>query len=252
MRRQLVIGNWKMNGSSVSNRDLVSSLLAGVGENPAMAAELAVCVPSVYLSSVKSLLGDSAIKVGAQNVSQYDKGAYTGEVSVSMLSDLAIPYVLLGHSERRALFGESSELVAEKFSAAKSAGLTPIVCVGETLEERESGSTLAVIESQLQAVLSRCEAGESLNCIIAYEPVWAIGTGLTATPEQAQEVHHFIRGLLGENGEATSILYGGSVKADSAAELFAQADIDGGLVGGASLKAAEFLSIWQAASRSSV
>ncbi len=241
-----------MNGSSVSNRDLVSSLLAGVGENPAMAAELAVCVPSVYLSSVKSLLGDSAIKVGAQNVSQYDKGAYTGEVSVSMLSDLAIPYVLLGHSERRALFGESSELVAEKFSAAKSAGLTPIVCVGETLEERESGSTLAVIESQLQAVLSRCEAGESLNCIIAYEPVWAIGTGLTATPEQAQEVHHFIRGLLGENGEATSILYGGSVKADSAAELFAQADIDGGLVGGASLKAAEFLSIWQAASRSSV
>lgn len=247
MRRQLVIGNWKMNGSTASNKALVSNLLEGLGGSQVGAAEIAVCTPSVYLSVVGSQLQNSAIKLGAQNVSQFSSGAYTGEVSAPMLTELGVSYVLVGHSERRAMFGESSELVAEKVFASIEAGLTPVVCVGETRKERESGRTLEVIESQLQAVLGHSANTKQLKYIVAYEPVWAIGTGLTATPEQAQEVHHFIRGLLGDEGETTSILYGGSVKASSAAELFAQADIDGGLVGGASLQAEEFLAIWQAA-----
>ena len=247
MRRQLVIGNWKMNGSSASNKALLSELITGLNEGRVDAAELAVCVPYVYLSAVADAIRGSSLKLGAQNVSQFDKGAYTGEISPSMLADLGCDYVLVGHSERRSLFGENSQVVAEKFVAAQASGLTPVLCVGETLEERQAGSTLAVVESQIAAVLERVSLGALLNSVSAYEPVWAIGTGLTATPEQAQEVHQFIRGCLGEQGQKISILYGGSVKASSAGELFAQADIDGGLVGGASLQGEEFLAIGQAA-----
>ena len=242
MRRSLVIGNWKMNGSKAANEDLLRELKSGLN---GVSAELGVCVPSVYLDSVNEQLQGTPVAVGAQNLSQFDSGAYTGEVSATMLADLSCRYVLVGHSERRALFGESSEIVAEKFFAAANAGLLPVLCVGETLAEREAGETLDVVAEQLNAVM---DAAETLpECVVAYEPVWAIGTGLTATPGQAQDVHAFIRGKLGEQGAVTSILYGGSVKAASAAELFAQSDIDGGLVGGASLNAEEFLAISRAA-----
>ncbi len=247
MRRQLVIGNWKMNGSSASSSNLLSELLVGLNAGRVDAAEMAVCVPYVYLSAAADAIKGSSLKLGAQNVSQFDSGAYTGEVSPSMLADLGCHYVLVGHSERRSLFGESSQIVAEKFVAAQASGLTPVLCVGETLEEREAGSTLAVVESQIAAVIESVGPEGLLNSVIAYEPVWAIGTGLTATPEQAQEVHQYIRRCLGEAGEKICILYGGSVKASSAGELFAQADIDGGLVGGASLQGEEFLAIGQAA-----
>ncbi len=253
MRRQLVIGNWKMNGSSASNTALLSALQAGLGETDASLATIAVCVPSVYLSAVKTQVQNSPIKVGAQNLSQYEQGAYTGEVSASMLAELNTDYVLVGHSERRSLFGESSEVVAEKFEAALKSGLTPILCVGETLEEREAGKTMSVVSAQLKAVIDRVALNEETQYIIAYEPVWAIGTGLTATPEQAQDVHRGIRDLLQNSvsqacADRVAILYGGSVSAASAQALFAQADIDGGLVGGASLKAEDFLAIWRAAS----
>lgn len=245
MPRPLVVGNWKMNGSRRSIAELLEGLLQrrqGAGE-----AEVAVCAPFVYLPQVGMQLADSRIRFGAQDLSPYESGAYTGDISAAMLKDVYCSYVIVGHSERRSIHGESNELVAEKAAAALAAGLTPIVCVGESLEQREANQTLQVIEAQLQAVAERIGPAQHPKTVVAYEPVWAIGTGRTATPEQAQEVHSFIRGQLGANGAKTPILYGGSVKPDNAEALFHQADIDGGLIGGASLDAEQFSQICEAA-----
>ncbi|MGQ9684791.1 MAG: triose-phosphate isomerase [Thiobacillaceae bacterium] len=248
MRRKLVAGNWKMHGNLVDNDALLGGILAGIGE---VKADVAVCVPFPYLHQTKARLAGSKVAWGAQNLSQHPKGAYTGEVSALMLNDFECRYVIVGHSERRALYCESDALVAEKYAAAQTAGLVPILCVGETLEERESGVTEAVVSRQLDAVLNKSGVISLANAVIAYEPVWAIGTGRTASPEQAQAVHAFIRrkvrGLDAEVADHLVILYGGSVKAANAAELFAQPDIDGGLIGGASLNAEEFLAICRAA-----
>jgi triosephosphate isomerase len=248
MRRKLVAGNWKMHGNLVDNDALLTGILAGMGE---VKADVAVCVPFPYLHQAKARLAGSRVAWGAQNLSQHAKGAYTGEVSAQMLNDFECRYVIVGHSERRALYGESDALVAEKYAAAQTAGLIPILCVGETLEEREAGVTEAVVGRQLDAVLQRSGVISLANAVIAYEPVWAIGTGRTASPEQAQAVHAFIRrkirALDAEVAEHLVIQYGGSVKAANAAELFAQPDIDGGLIGGASLNAEEFLAICRAA-----
>lgn len=249
MREFLIAGNWKMNGSMAANAELIDGLVAG---SPAVAdVELLVCPPFPYLASVAQMLEGSGIALGAQTMSEHEAGAFTGEVAGNMLSDLGCAYVIVGHSERRALYGETSEDVARKFKAALDAGLRPILCVGETLEQRESGSTEAVIDEQLNAVLDRSGVGSFANAVIAYEPVWAIGTGVTATPEQAQDVHRHIRSVLAARDEsvaaAVQILYGGSVKGDNAAGLFSKADIDGGLIGGASLKPADFLAIAEAA-----
>ncbi len=248
MRRKLVAGNWKMHGNLVDNDNLLKAILAGVTD---VKAEVAVCVPFPYLHQAKTRLAGSRIAWGAQNLSQYPRGAYTGEVSAQMLNDFECRYVIVGHSERRTLFGETDAIVAEKFAAAQTAGLTPILCVGETLEEREAGQTEAVVARQLEAILNKLGVVAFSNAVIAYEPVWAIGTGRTATPEQAQAVHAFIRekirALDAEVAEHLVIQYGGSVKASNAAQLFAQPDIDGGLIGGASLNAEEFLAICRAA-----
>jgi triosephosphate isomerase len=248
MRRKLVAGNWKMHGNLVDNDALLGGILAGMGE---VKADVAVCVPFPYLHQTKARLAGTRVAWGAQNLSQHAKGAYTGEVSALMLNDFECRYVIIGHSERRALYGESDALVAEKYAAAQTAGLIPILCVGETLEERESGITEAVVGRQLDAVLDKSGVVSLANAVIAYEPVWAIGTGRTATPEQAQAVHAFIRNKIraldAEVAEHLVIQYGGSVKAANAAELFAQPDIDGGLIGGASLNAEEFLAICRAA-----
>ena len=251
MRRSLVVGNWKMHGSLASARDLLSGLKAGV--KLAEQADMAVCPPYVHLPLVAEVLAGTGINWGSQNVSEQQEGAYTGEVAPAMLAELDCRFAIVGHSERRSLYGESDQLVANKFVATKAAGLIPILCVGESLEQRESGETLAVIEKQLQAVADIAGDQAFVEAVIAYEPVWAIGTGKTATPEQAQEVHAFIRELVAqhspENAEGLSILYGGSVKAENAAELFAKEDIDGALVGGASLKAADFAAIYSAAAQ---
>ncbi|PJX26181.1 triose-phosphate isomerase [Advenella sp. S44] len=245
VRRRLVIGNWKMNGSKAENQQLLSDLVklqnaAAVNE---AAAELAVCAPFPYLQQVADLLGQSSIGWGGQDVSEHDKGAYTGEVSVAMLAEFGCKWAIVGHSERRAYHGESSDTVARKAAAAISGGLTPVVCVGETQSEREAGNTLQVISSQLEPVLA-LGADALKKMVLAYEPVWAIGTGLTASPEQAQEVHAHIRKLLAQAGAPEQrILYGGSVKAANAASLFANEDIDGALVGGASLVATDFQGI---------
>jgi len=249
-RRYLVAGNWKMNGSRADNAALVDGLLAGVGG--CAAVEILVCPPVVYLESVGSRLQGSPIQLGAQTLSEQEKpGAYTGEIHGAMLADSACRYVLVGHSERRALYGESDALVAQKYQAAQRCGLVPVLCVGETLDEREAGQTEAVLRRQLGAVLDLGGVGSFAAAVIAYEPVWAIGTGRTASPEQAQAAHAFLRGELAARDAkiagSTRILYGGSVKADNAATLFAGADVDGGLIGGASLKAAEFLAICNAA-----
>ena len=248
MRRALVAGNWKMNGSSESIQTLLSGLVSSCKST---VAEVLVCPPSVYLAQVAQTLKESSIALGAQNVSEHSSGAYTGEVSPDMLADLGCQYVILGHSERRALYAETDQQVAAKFSAALEAGLKPILCVGETLEQREQGVTLQVIGQQLQAVIDHCGIAAFATAVIAYEPVWAIGTGKTATAEQAQEVHQAIRSQLAEAdmaiAEGCRILYGGSVNAANAAELFAKPDVDGGLVGGASLKANEFITICQVA-----
>lgn len=248
MRRKFVAGNWKMHGNLVDNDALLTGILAGMGE---VKAEVAVCVPFPYLAQVKAKLAGSKVAWGAQNLSQHTKGAYTGEVSAFMLNDFECKYVIVGHSERRALYGESDAIVAEKYAAAQTAGLVPILCVGETLEEREAGITEQVVGRQLDAVLNKSGVISFANAVIAYEPVWAIGTGKTATPEQAQAVHAFIRAKIhaldAEVAEHLVIQYGGSVKASNAAELFAQPDIDGGLIGGASLNAEEFLAICRAA-----
>jgi triosephosphate isomerase len=243
MRRTLVVGNWKMNGSLAANAGLLSGIADGLA---GATAACAVCVPAPYLAQAQASLSATAIGWGAQDVSAHASGAYTGEVAASMLADFACRYVIVGHSERRAYHGESSELVARKTVAALGAGLTPIVCVGETLAEREAGQTDAIVRGQLGAVLAL--VGERVNqIVIAYEPVWAIGTGKTATPAMAQEVHASLRAQLAEANPAAAqsvqILYGGSMKPDNAVELLAQPDIDGGLIGGAALKAADFLAI---------
>jgi triosephosphate isomerase (TIM) len=245
MRSKLIVGNWKMHGSHTANAELLDGLL---GAGPTV-SEMAVCVPFPYLSEVAVRLAATPLRWGAQDCSAHAQGAYTGEVSVAMLQEFGCRYVIVGHSERRALHGESDQLVADKAKAALGLGLTPIVCVGETLAEREGGQTEAVVKRQLSAVihtLAHC-SGEM---VVAYEPVWAIGTGRTATPEQAQAVHALLRGQLQAatpRADAMRLLYGGSVKPDNAAALFAQADIDGALVGGASLKAADFIAIARAA-----
>jgi triosephosphate isomerase len=251
MRQPLVAGNWKMHGSHADNARLIEGLAQGF---PMTAVECAVCPPYVYLSQVGSLLraAELPIALGAQDVSAEVKGAFTGEVSVTMLQDLQCQYVIVGHSERRQAEGEDDHLVARKFEAARTK-MVPILCVGERLAERNAGQQLAVIGRQLDAVLERCGARGFGGAVIAYEPRWAIGTGMTASPEQAQEVHAFIRGHLARQdakiaGEVR-ILYGGSVNAGNAAQLFAMPDVDGGLIGGASLRAEEFLAILAAAGR---
>lgn len=251
MREFLVAGNWKMNGSNEANEALVSGIVAGVPEGSGF--RLLVCPPFPYLSAVAAQVAGSPVKVGAQNVSEHETGAYTGEVAPGMLRDIGCDYVIVGHSERRALYGESSFQVAAKFQAAQGAGIVPILCVGETLEEREAGSTESVVDYQLGAVLDAAGIGAFANAVIAYEPVWAIGTGMTATPEQAQDVHKHIRAQLAQKDESIAarvqILYGGSMKGENAAGLLAMPDIDGGLIGGASLKANDFLAIAAAAAR---
>ena len=248
MRRILVAGNWKMHGSKTMVRALLEELLAG--SSSAGAADLAVFPSFPYLPLAESILAGSHIKWGGQSLNPHAGGAHTGETSGSMLTDMACHYVLVGHSERRAIYGETDDDVAQRFSVAQDAGLEPILCVGETLEEREAGQTEVVVSRQLDAVLQRTGIDAFDNATIAYEPVWAIGTGLTATPQQAQSVHAFIRDKLSSlNGiiaGQVQILYGGSVKGSNAAELFAQSDIDGGLVGGASLTAEDFLAIYNA------
>ena len=240
-----------MNGSNAANQELVSGIAAGVPAGSGFS--LLVCPPYPYLAGVGSAIEGSAVKLGAQNVSEHESGAYTGEVAPAMLKDLGCEYVIVGHSERRAMYGESSFQVAAKFQAAQAAGLTPILCVGETLEEREDGSTESVVDFQLNAVFDAAGIGAFESAVIAYEPVWAIGTGKVATPEQAQDVHRHIRGRLAalDAGIAgkVQILYGGSMKGENAAGLLAMPDIDGGLIGGASLKASDFLAIAAAAAQ---
>ncbi len=249
MRQLLVAGNWKMNGSLQNNQSLIESLKQNIATG--LKAEMAICPPFIYLQQVSELLKGTAISWGGQNVSQNEQGAFTGEVATDMLVDFGCKYVIVGHSERRSLYRESDELVAQKFAKAQSAQLIPILCVGELLEEREAGETENVVKRQLEAVINLQGIGSLAQSVIAYEPVWAIGTGKTATPQQAQDVHAFIRGQIAQKdagiAEKVQILYGGSVKGSNAAELFAMPDIDGGLIGGASLKADDFLTICQAA-----
>lgn len=247
MRKPLVIANWKMHGSRPANASLVAHIRRGLGEGDP-GVEVAICPPFVYLAEVAVLLEGSALQLGAQDLSSSEAGAHTGDVAGEMLRELACHYVLVGHSERRAEHGESDALVAQKYGRAIAAGLQPVLCVGETLPQRETGQTLAVVGAQLDAVLQGQQASHAM--VIAYEPVWAIGTGKTATEAQVQEVHHFIRLRLGAKGEKSSILYGGSVKPENAAGLFRQPDVDGGLIGGASLEAESFVAICRAASGS--
>jgi triosephosphate isomerase len=248
MRRKLVAGNWKMHGTLAQNADLLDAVRSGMAAMPSV--DCAVCVPFPYLAQAQQKLSGSNVKWGAQDVHQLDKGAYTGEVSAAMLRDFACRYVIVGHSERRALYGESSHLVAEKYLAAQQAGLTPVLCVGESLAQRESGITEDVVAEQLDALIQLGGVQTLRSAVVAYEPVWAIGTGKTASAAQAQAVHAFIRQRVaahdGQIASGLCILYGGSVKANNAAELFAMPDIDGGLIGGASLVADEFLAICRA------
>jgi triosephosphate isomerase len=242
MKKKLIAGNWKMNGSLAANEALIKVLLAGLN-NPGCA--IAVCVPAIYLIQVQALVAQSPIDVGAQDVSQHESGAFTGEISAAMLKETGIRYAIVGHSERRQYHQESDAVVALKAQRALASGVTPIVCVGETLAEREAGRTEEVVKRQLAAVIHT--NGHCISeIVVAYEPVWAIGTGKTASPEQAQAVHAVLRAQLAAatpHAERIQILYGGSMNAANAAQLLAQSDIDGGLVGGASLKAPDFLSI---------
>ena len=243
MRRKIVAGNWKLQGSREFAAALVDAIKAGA---PA-GVGLIVLPPYPYLGEVLARCAGADIAVGAQDVSAHAKGAYTGEVAAAMLADVGARYTLVGHSERRQYHAENSELVAQKFRAAQAAGITPILCVGERLEEREAGQTEAVIASQLRPVLDLVGVAAFADAVVAYEPVWAIGTGRTASPEQAQAVHAFIRSQIATQDAKIAgllpVLYGGSVKPDNAASLFAQADVDGGLIGGAALVAADFLAI---------
>lgn len=248
MRQKLVAGNWKMNGSTDSIRNLLQGICDGAGS--VASVELAVFSPFVYLAQVQQQLAGTAIRWGGQTLSEHASGAYTGEVAGPMLKDFGCAYVIVGHSERRTLYGETDQIVASKFAAARKVGIKPILCVGETLEEREQGVTENVVKRQLKAVLDLEGIAAFTDAVIAYEPVWAIGTGKTATSPQAQEVHAFIRAELSlldaRVAQQTRILYGGSMKAANAGELLAMADIDGGLIGGASLEAKEFLAIAKA------
>ena len=248
MRRKIVAGNWKLHGSRDFATRLVAEVVAGL---PISGVEMVVLPPLPYLGDLIEDFERHAIAFGAQDVSSNEKGAYTGEVSAAMLVDVGARYGLVGHSERRQYHAESSELVAAKFRAAKNAGLIPILCVGETLEQHEAGQAEAVIAAQLEPVLDLVGVEAFNGAVVAYEPVWAIGTGRTASPAQAQAVHAFIRGVVkgrdARIADSLPLLYGGSVKPDNAVELFAQADVDGGLVGGASLVAGDFLAIARAA-----
>jgi triosephosphate isomerase len=249
MRQPLIAGNWKMNGTKAN----VERLLAGVvaGSATIVRSELAVCPPFPFLAAAEQALAGSAVRLGAQNVATEASGAYTGEVSAPMLAEFGAKYVIVGHSERRAMYGEDDAIIAKKLAAAQAAGLTAILCVGETLAERERGDTDKVIAAQIDGILALGGIAAFGVIELAYEPVWAIGTGLTATPAQAQEVHAFIRNRLAGHSapvaEKIRILYGGSMKASNALELLSQADIDGGLIGGASLKAGDFIAICRAA-----
>ncbi|MBX2808421.1 MAG: triose-phosphate isomerase [Cellvibrionaceae bacterium] len=238
MRRPLVIGNWKMHGNTAGNAVLVEALLP-----LSVSAEVVLCAPHVYIEQMRQLLLASSIVYGAQDASLYHSGAYTGEVSAAMLADLGCRYVIVGHSERRQYHGETSAQVAQKVAAVQAAGLVPILCVGESLAQRNTEQTLQVIGRQLQAVLDVLDPSALANLVVAYEPIWAVGTGLTPTPEEAQAVHRFIRNTLGATADAIRIIYGGSLSSANAAALFAQPDIDGGLVGGAALVADEFAKI---------
>jgi len=246
MKKKLIAGNWKMNGSLAANEALLKGLLSGIGQPP---CHVAVCVPSVYLAQCQTLLAGSLIDLGAQDVSSQESGAYTGEISSAMLKEFGVRYAIVGHSERRQYHGESDEVVALKAQRALSSGITPIVCVGETLAEREAGKTEEVVKRQLAAVIHT--NGHCISeIVVAYEPVWAIGTGLSATAEQAQQVHAVLRSQLKAatpSADRIKLLYGGSMNAGNAASLLAMHDIDGGLIGGAALKAQDFLTIIAAA-----
>lgn len=248
MRRKLIAGNWKMNGSLAANDVLLNGIRADLGR-PACA--VAVCVPAPYFAQCQSTLSGSHVAWGGQDISTHESGAYTGEISGVMLKDFGCAYVIVGHSERRSYHGESNETVAAKTVSALKAGLTPIVCVGESLAEREAGQTESVVGNQMDAVLAVIDESDVDRIVVAYEPVWAIGTGKTATPQMAQDVHAMLRSRLAAKNagaaETVQILYGGSMKPDNAKDLLSMADIDGGLIGGASLKAADFLAIIAAA-----
>lgn len=249
-REYIVAGNWKMNGSRDDNEALVRAITLDARKYPAV--EIVICPPAPYLESVHQAIKASTLRLGGQNLSEQQKpGAFTGEIHGAMLKEVGCSYVIVGHSERRALYGERDELVARKFQTAQLHGLTPILCMGETLEQREQNQTEAVLRRQLLAVLDLCGIGALRKAVVAYEPVWAIGTGKTATPQQAQDAHAYLRSLLAaadaKIANSVRILYGGSVKADNAQALFAGPDVDGGLIGGASLKSAEFLAICAAA-----
>lgn len=247
MRQVMVAGNWKMNGSRDSAKQLIEGIKAGMA---GVKAEVVVCPTYVFIPEVADAIASSGIQLGAQNMCDQDAGAFTGEVSGTMLKDFSVNYVIIGHSERRSLYGETDGVTAVKYAAVLRHGLKPIFCIGETLEERESGVTEKVIARQLDAILETEGVASLANAVLAYEPVWAIGTGKTASPEQAQEVHAFIRNKIAAQdaniAAGLRILYGGSMNPGNAAELIAQPDIDGGLIGGASLKADDFLTICKA------
>ena len=248
MRHRFVVGNWKLNGSESANKALLDTLKTGI--SPVPGRTCGVCAPFPYLGQLRALLTGSPLIWGAQDVSRFDSGAYTGEVSAAMAADFACRIAIVGHSERRALFGDSDEMVAVKFGRAKQAGLIPILCLGETLAEREAGKTESIVSRQLNAVAAMHGAAALRDALLAYEPVWAIGTGRTAAPDQAEAVHAFLREEVArfdaDAARSLPILYGGSVKKSNATELFGQPNIDGGLIGGASLVAEEFLGIWEA------
>ena len=243
-RQKLIVGNWKMNGSLADNEALLSGLSAAGGLS---SLDVAVCVPSLYLSQVRDCLVSGAIAWGSQNVSEHDSGAYTGEISARMLKEFGVSYGLVGHSERRSLHAETNALVGQKAKKLLEMGITPIICVGETLGQREAGQTFEVVLGQLEAAVECVGVGKLGKVVLAYEPVWAIGTGLTASPDQVQEVHSYLRGKLALMDASAAIslkiLYGGSVKPDNAEALFQQEDVDGGLIGGASLNLIDFLTI---------
>ena len=248
MRRSLIVGNWKLNGTKGESGRLAKAVLDGVGGKD---VDVAVCAPFVYLSELSGMLKGHDLELGAQNVADHDSGAYTGEISAEMLTEVDCKYVIVGHSERREYYGDSNESVAARFCQAIEAGIIPILCVGETLEQREQEQTFQVIDAQLEAVIEKAGIGAFNQASIAYEPVWAIGTGKTASPEQAEEVHQHIRQLMADKNaeiaEKLPIIYGGSVKPNNAESLFSMPDIDGALIGGASLIADDFISIYKAA-----
>jgi len=245
MRQSLVVGNWKMNGTRASAESLAKGIIAGLGSN---IAAIAICVPYVYLDTVGAVVKNTRLALGAQNVADKPSGAYTGEISAAMLSELNCQYVIVGHSERRSYYGDTNDSVAARFCQAQTQGIIPILCIGETLEQREQDQTFTVIDEQLNAVINLAGIDAFAKAVIAYEPVWAIGTGKTATDEQAQEVHKYIRNYMAAKNrsiaEKLQILYGGSAKPENAKGLFAMPDIDGGLIGGASLDAESFLKIY--------